>query len=70
MSDTNKPDDPGVPSIRVPKAVDESLNAPPQRANFSEQGMTGAQIFANLLPSLYPPGLGFSPEPGIGAIKH
>ena len=38
----------GIPSIRIPKAVDESLNAPPRRAEFSGEGMTGAQVFANL----------------------
>lgn len=48
----------GIPSIRISKAVDESLNAPPRRADFSESGMTGAQIFANLckdedLPALF-----------------
>jgi thiamine pyrophosphate-dependent acetolactate synthase large subunit-like protein len=47
-----------IPSIRVSKAVDESLNAPPRRADFSGEGMTGAQIFANLckdedLPALF-----------------
>ena len=58
MSDTSKPGEISVPSIRIPKAVDESLNAPPRRADFTEQGMTGAQIFANLckdeeLPALF-----------------
>jgi len=48
----------GIPSIRIPKAVDESLNAPPRRAEFSGEGMTGAQVFANLckdedLPALF-----------------
>jgi len=48
----------GIPSIRIPKAVDESLNASPRRAEFSGQGMTGAQVFANLckdedLPALF-----------------
>ena len=47
-----------IPSIRIPKAVDESLNAPASRADFSGQGMTGAQIFAKLckdedLPALF-----------------
>jgi thiamine pyrophosphate-dependent acetolactate synthase large subunit-like protein len=46
------------PSIRVPKAVTESLNAPAGRAEFAGQGMTGAQVFANLckdenLPALF-----------------
>jgi acetolactate synthase I/II/III large subunit len=58
MNDTSKPGEIGVPSIRVPKVVEESLNAPPRRADFTEQGMTGAQIFANLckdedLPALF-----------------
>jgi thiamine pyrophosphate-dependent acetolactate synthase large subunit-like protein len=48
MSDINKPGETGIPSIRIPKAVDESLNAAPRRADFGGQGMTGAQIFANL----------------------
>ena len=37
-----------IPSIRIPKAVTESLAAPPRRADFSGGGMTGAQVFANL----------------------
>jgi thiamine pyrophosphate-dependent acetolactate synthase large subunit-like protein len=37
-----------IPSIRIPKAVEESLNAPVSCADFSGQGMTGAQIFAKL----------------------
>jgi len=37
-----------IPSIRIPKAVDESLTAPIRRATFSGKGMTGAQVFANL----------------------
>jgi acetolactate synthase I/II/III large subunit len=64
MSDVDKPgnkpeiNETGIPSIRTPKAVDESLNAPPRRADFTGQGMTGAQIFANLckdedLPALF-----------------
>jgi thiamine pyrophosphate-dependent acetolactate synthase large subunit-like protein len=40
--------DTSIPSIRIPKAVTESLAAPPRRADFSGQGMTGAQVFANL----------------------
>jgi acetolactate synthase I/II/III large subunit len=48
MSDISKSGEPGIPSIRIHKAVDESLNAPARRADFGEQGMTGAQIFANL----------------------
>jgi acetolactate synthase-1/2/3 large subunit len=48
----------GIPSIRIPKTVDESLNAPPRRASFAGEGMTGAQVFANLckdedLPALF-----------------
>lgn len=48
----------GIPSIRIPKAVDDSLNASPRRADFSGEGMTGAQVFANLckdegLPALF-----------------
>lgn len=47
-----------IPSIRIPKAVDVSLNAPASQADFSGQGMTGAQIFAKLckdedLPALF-----------------
>jgi thiamine pyrophosphate-dependent acetolactate synthase large subunit-like protein len=38
----------GIPLIRIPMAVAESLSAPPRRADFTGQGMTGAQIFANL----------------------
>jgi thiamine pyrophosphate-dependent acetolactate synthase large subunit-like protein len=37
-----------IPTIRIPKAVEESLAAPSRRADFSGQGMTGAQVFANL----------------------
>jgi thiamine pyrophosphate-dependent acetolactate synthase large subunit-like protein len=37
-----------IPSIRIPKAVTESLAAPPRRVDFSGQGITGAQVFANL----------------------
>ena len=37
-----------IPSIRIPKAVTESLAAPPRRAGFSGEGITGAQVFANL----------------------
>jgi len=37
-----------IPTIRIPKAVDESLAAPIHRADFSGKGMTGAQVFANL----------------------
>ena len=37
-----------IPSIRIPKAVTESLAAPPRRAEFSGEGLTGAQVFANL----------------------
>jgi thiamine pyrophosphate-dependent acetolactate synthase large subunit-like protein len=47
-----------IPSIRIPKAVAESLAAPSRRADFSGKGMTGAQVFANLckdedLPALF-----------------
>ena len=42
------PDTPRIPSIRIPRAVDESLSAPPSRADFSQEGITGAQVFANL----------------------
>ncbi|MBN2321316.1 MAG: hypothetical protein JXR49_19710, partial [Acidobacteria bacterium] len=47
-----------IPSIRIPKAVDESLNAPAGQADFTGEGMTGARIFANLckeeeLPALF-----------------
>ena len=47
-----------IPSIRIPKAVEQSLNAPPKRSDFSGEGLTGAQIFANLcrdedLPALF-----------------
>ena len=34
--------------LPVPKAVEESLSAPIVRADFTEAGMTGAQVFANL----------------------
>jgi hypothetical protein len=37
-----------IPSIRIPNAVTESLAAPARRAGFSGEGMTGAQVFANL----------------------
>ncbi len=37
-----------IPTIRIPKAVDESLAAPIHRPSFSGKGMTGAQVFANL----------------------
>ena len=43
-----KTDETAIPSIRIPNAVNESLNAPPQRVDYSGKGMTGAQIFANL----------------------
>jgi thiamine pyrophosphate-dependent acetolactate synthase large subunit-like protein len=38
----------GIPSIRIPGAVAESLETPPRCADFSGEGITGAQIFANL----------------------
>jgi thiamine pyrophosphate-dependent acetolactate synthase large subunit-like protein len=55
MSNENEKD---APSIRIPKVVEESLNAPTSRAEFAGQGMTGAQVFANLckdeeLPALF-----------------
>jgi acetolactate synthase-1/2/3 large subunit len=34
--------------LQVPKAVAESLSAPVRRADFAGEGMTGAQVFANL----------------------
>ena len=37
-----------IPSIRIPKAVTDSLAASPRRADFSGKGITGAQVFANL----------------------
>ncbi len=40
--------DTAIPSIRIPKAVTDSLAAPQRRADFSGAGMTGAQVFANL----------------------
>ena len=40
--------DTAIPSIRIPKAVTDSLAAAPRRADFSGRGMTGAQVFANL----------------------
>ncbi len=40
--------DTAIPSIRIPKAVTDSLAAPPRRADFSGKGITGAQVFANL----------------------
>ncbi len=36
------------PSLRVSKAISESLAAPARRAEFGPQGITGAQVFANL----------------------
>jgi thiamine pyrophosphate-dependent acetolactate synthase large subunit-like protein len=36
------------PSLRVSQAVTDSLAAPPQRVEFPAEGMTGAQVFANL----------------------
>jgi thiamine pyrophosphate-dependent acetolactate synthase large subunit-like protein len=47
-----------IPFIQIPKAVAESMAAPPRRADFSGQGMTGAQVFAGLckdesLPALF-----------------
>lgn len=58
MSDAREPVNTGNPSIRIPKAVAESLNAPPCSAEFAGQGMTGAQVLANLckeeeLPALF-----------------
>jgi len=50
-NNTEKKPEPNVtriPSIRIPKAVDESLNTPARRVDFSGEGMTGAQVFANL----------------------
>ncbi len=46
------------PSVHVPKAVDESLSAPPRNTGAETQGMTGAQVFADLckqegLPALF-----------------
>jgi thiamine pyrophosphate-dependent acetolactate synthase large subunit-like protein len=38
----------GIPTIRIPKAMTESLAASPTRADFSGEGITGAQVFANL----------------------
>ena len=37
-----------VAAPQVPKAVDESLSAVPQRMDFSGEGMLGGQVFANL----------------------
>ena len=34
--------------LQVPKAVEESLSALPRRMEFTGDGMTGAQVFANL----------------------
>ena len=34
--------------LQVPRAVAESLSGPSQRAEFTGEGMTGAQVFANL----------------------
>ncbi len=48
MGETSKSGEAGNPSIRMHNAVDASLNAPPRRADFTGQGITGAQIFANL----------------------
>jgi acetolactate synthase-1/2/3 large subunit len=51
-------DETGVPSVRTPQAVTESMNAPARRSDFKGKGLTGAQIFANLckdeeLPALF-----------------
>jgi thiamine pyrophosphate-dependent acetolactate synthase large subunit-like protein len=43
-----QPDQTSIPSVRIPKAVTQSLAAPPRRVGFSAEGITGAQIFANL----------------------
>ena len=47
MSDAREPVNTGNPSIRIPKAVAESLNAPPCSAEFAGQGMTGAQVLVD-----------------------
>jgi thiamine pyrophosphate-dependent acetolactate synthase large subunit-like protein len=54
----NRAGEPGIPSIQIPKAVAESLNAPPGDDSPAGQEMTGAQVFANLckqeeLPALF-----------------
>jgi acetolactate synthase-1/2/3 large subunit len=38
----------GIPSFKISKYVAESLNAPPSGDSPAGQGMTGAQVFANL----------------------
>jgi hypothetical protein len=66
MTSTRKPGKPpesnsgtiSIPSIRIPAAVEESLNAPVGCAVIGEQEMTGAQVFAKLckdeaLPALF-----------------
>ena len=39
---------PTSPALQVPTAVEESMSAPVRRADFAGDGMTGAQVFANL----------------------
>jgi thiamine pyrophosphate-dependent acetolactate synthase large subunit-like protein len=65
MSKAQKPDKrqkqagkTGVPSIKIPKTVADSLNAPTRSGGPAAQGMTGAQVFASLckheeLPALF-----------------
>lgn len=40
--------DTGIPSIRIPKEIPESLNEAPKPGSFEGKGMTGAEIFARL----------------------
>lgn len=37
-----------IPSIRIPKEIPDSLNEAPKPGSFEGNGMTGAQVFANL----------------------
>jgi thiamine pyrophosphate-dependent acetolactate synthase large subunit-like protein len=39
---------PPIPSLRIPKEIDESMSEKPYVASFQGNGMTGAQIFADL----------------------
>jgi thiamine pyrophosphate-dependent acetolactate synthase large subunit-like protein len=38
----------GIPSIRIPKEIPESLNETPKPGSFEGNGMTGAEVFAKL----------------------
>ena len=42
------PDAPAIPSIRMPKEIEVSLNETPKVGSFEGNGMTGAEVFAKL----------------------